>query len=100
MMLLTLELLDKLQIVIDGTYHKFTISEDAENLRTMLMATGKREMVEASPGDRIWGVGFAEKNARENRVRWGQNLLGEALMSVREKLREEADEEKKEEREG
>ncbi|KAJ4377788.1 hypothetical protein N0V83_000618 [Neocucurbitaria cava] len=90
----------KLQIVIDGTYHKFTISEDAENLRAMLMATGKRELVEASPRDRIWGVGFAEKNAGENRVRWGQNLLGKALMRVRERLREEADEEKKGEREG
>lgn len=80
---------DKLQIVIDGNYHKFTISEDAENLRAMLLATGTRELVEASPRDRIWGVGFGEKNAHANRHRWGLNLLGWALEVVRERLVEE-----------
>ncbi|OAL49634.1 DUF1768-domain-containing protein, partial [Pyrenochaeta sp. DS3sAY3a] len=79
----------KLQIVIDGNYHKFTASEDADNLRSMLLATGKRELVEASPRDRIWGVGFTEKNAGANRHRWGKNLLGKALESVRERLVEE-----------
>lgn len=83
----------KLQIVIDGNYHKFTASEDADNLRNMLLATGKRELVEASPRDRIWGVGFTEKNAHANRHRWGKNLLGKALESVRKRLAEE--EEKK-----
>lgn len=39
--------------------------------------------------DRIWGVGFGEKNAGKNRHRWGQNLLGKALMDVRGRLREE-----------
>jgi ribA/ribD-fused uncharacterized protein len=80
---------DKLRIVEEGNYHKFTISEDAESLRAMLLATGERELVEASPMDRIWGVGFAADNAGQNRVRWGQNLLGKALMNVRAKLREE-----------
>ncbi|KAH6859003.1 hypothetical protein BKA58DRAFT_51632 [Alternaria rosae] len=79
----------KLEIVKQGTYHKFTISEDAENLRKMLLATGDRELVEASPHDRIWGVGFAERDAEKNRYRWGQNLLGRALMDVRKRLREE-----------
>ncbi|KAI4921814.1 hypothetical protein J4E90_000241 [Alternaria incomplexa] len=79
----------KLEIVTQGNYHKFTISEDAENLRGMLLATGERELVEASPHDRIWGVGFAEKDAERNRYRWGKNLLGRALMDVRKKLREE-----------
>jgi ribA/ribD-fused uncharacterized protein len=59
----------KLEIVTQGNYHKFTISEDAENLRRMLLATGERELVEASPYDRIWGVGFAEKDAERNRHR-------------------------------
>ena len=79
----------KLDIVMQGTYHKFTTSDDAENLRRILLATGERELVEASPLDRIWGVGFAEKNAERNRHRWGQNLLGRALMDVRARLREE-----------
>ena len=77
----------KMGIVTEGNMHKFTVSEDAENLRNMLLATGSRELVEASPLDRIWGVGFAERNAGSNRHRWGQNLLGKALMDVREKLR-------------
>jgi ribA/ribD-fused uncharacterized protein len=55
----------------------------------MLMMTGDRELVEASPRDRIWGIGLAEKNAGYNRAKWGQNLLGKALMVVRERLREE-----------
>jgi ribA/ribD-fused uncharacterized protein len=59
----------------------------------MLLATGERELVEASPLDRIWGVGFAEKSAERNRHRWGQNLLGRALMDVRARLREEGREE-------
>jgi predicted NAD-dependent protein-ADP-ribosyltransferase YbiA (DUF1768 family) len=81
--------LGKLEIVTQGTYHKFTVSEDAEKLRRMLLATGERELVEASPFDRIWGVGFTEKDAERNRHRWGQNLLGRALMDVRTRLREE-----------
>ncbi|KAH7380798.1 hypothetical protein BKA66DRAFT_419836 [Pyrenochaeta sp. MPI-SDFR-AT-0127] len=82
---------EKLRIVEEGNYHKFTISEDAANLRTMLMATGDRELVEASPLDKIWGVGFGENNAGANRHRWGQNLLGIAVMNVRARLREEGE---------
>ncbi|KAL5427324.1 hypothetical protein PMIN04_001339 [Paraphaeosphaeria minitans] len=80
----------KMRIVEEGNCFKITISEDAESLRAMLLATGERELVEGSPMDWIWGVGFAEKNAGVNRVRWGQNLLGKALMNVRKRLREES----------
>lgn len=84
----------KLGIVVEGNYLKFTESEDAENLRRMLLATGDRELVEASPWDRVWGVGFREKDASANRHQWGQNLLGKALEEVRGRLREEEEEEK------
>jgi ribA/ribD-fused uncharacterized protein len=80
---------DKLDIVTQGTYHKFTISDDAQNLKAMLHATGERELVEASPMDRIWGVGFGEREAGRNRGRWGENLLGKALAEVRGRVREE-----------
>lgn len=69
--------------------HKFTLSEEAESMRKWLLATGERELVEASPMDRIWGVGFGAREAGANRHRWGQNLLGKALMEVRKRLREE-----------
>ncbi|KAJ4985662.1 hypothetical protein SVAN01_08837 [Stagonosporopsis vannaccii] len=78
---------NKFDIVVQGNMHKFTVSDDAKNLQKWLLATGERELVEASPLDRIWGVGYAEKNAGANRLRWGQNLLGKALMEVRTRLR-------------
>jgi ribA/ribD-fused uncharacterized protein len=59
------------------------------NLKALLLATGERELVEASPMDRIWGIGFGEKNAGRARRHWGLNLLGKALMDVRKRLREE-----------
>ncbi|KAF2852896.1 DUF1768-domain-containing protein [Plenodomus tracheiphilus IPT5] len=82
----------KLDIVIQGNYHKFTLSKDAADLSAKLLATGDRELVEASPLDRVWGVGFAPDTAEANRGSWGENLLGKALMSVRTRLREEAKE--------
>lgn len=87
--------IDKFEIVVQGNMRKFTLSEDAENMRKWLLATGDRELVEASPMDRIWGIGFAAKDAGENRHRWGQNLLGKALMVVRTRLREEEAEKRK-----
>ncbi|KAF2473367.1 DUF1768-domain-containing protein, partial [Lindgomyces ingoldianus] len=81
--------LNRLRIVEEGNYLKFTISAEADALRKMLLETGDRELVEASPMDRIWGVGLGEKNAGKNRHRWGLNLLGKALMNVRGRLREE-----------
>jgi ribA/ribD-fused uncharacterized protein len=76
--------------VTQGNYHKFTVSRDAQELKNMLLATGERELVEASPYDRIWGIGFAERDAEGSRHWWGQNLLGKALMEVRRRLREES----------
>lgn len=73
----------------EGNVHKFTISEDAAALCGQLLATGERELVEASPMDRVWGIGYGEKKAGLNRHRWGKNLLGKALMDVREQLRKE-----------
>ncbi|KAI0426963.1 hypothetical protein F5Y09DRAFT_47359 [Xylaria sp. FL1042] len=61
----------------------------ARSFRDVLLATGTRELVEASPRDRIWGVGFGAKNAVNNRHRWGKNLLGKCLMEVREQFRKE-----------
>ena len=68
----------------------------APSFRDVLLATGIRELVEASPFDRIWGVGFAAKGAERNRRKWGLNLLGKCLMEVREQFRGEAKEEENE----
>ena len=44
---------------------------------------------QASPFDRIWGIGYAASNAGQHREQWGQNLLGQALMKVRARLRQD-----------
>ena len=51
--------------------------------REALKATDTKILVEASPVDKIWGIGFAEKDAIANVDKWGQNLLGECLMDLR-----------------
>lgn len=88
------------RIVEEGTYLKFKYGVDEGELRNegkclreRLLETGDRELVEASPMDRVWGVGFGEKNAEKRRKDWGLNLLGKCLMRVRERLRTEKEEE-------
>ncbi|MNT06649.1 Swarming motility protein YbiA [compost metagenome] len=57
-------------------------------LREFLAQTGSRVIVEASPVDRIWGVGMAQDDEHiDNPNLWrGLNLLGFALMQVRDEL--------------
>lgn len=57
-------------------------------LKKKLMATGHTELVEASPVDRIWGVGLAADDPRiTDRASWrGLNLLGKILTEVRDEL--------------
>ena len=72
--------------VVAGNYEKFRQHDD---LRTYLMGTEDRVLVEASPYDRIWGIGLSKNDPRAQQPQtWaGQNLLGFALMEVRERLR-------------
>ncbi|KAG9127962.1 hypothetical protein FRC07_006979 [Ceratobasidium sp. 392] len=77
---------ERMKIVTEGTYLKFMQNED---MKAQLLATGDKELVEASPLDRIWGVGFGAKNAPSKRAQWGANLLGKALIDVRERIRKE-----------
>jgi ribA/ribD-fused uncharacterized protein len=59
------------------------------HLADALLKTGDTELVEASPYDRIWGVGLAENNPLIHcKSNWrGQNLLGIVLMKVRDALK-------------
>ncbi len=70
----------RLKAMTIGLIHKF---EQNEHLMEALMATGTRELVEASPKDRIWGVGRSADELRAGASRRGRNLLGRALMDVR-----------------
>ncbi|EPE24903.1 YbiA-like protein [Glarea lozoyensis ATCC 20868] len=79
-------------IVEEGNFWKFggegrEMSEGVRRAREVLLGTGERELVEASPRDRVWGVGFGVGEAEGRREEWGLNLLGKCLMRVRERIR-------------
>lgn len=60
-----------------------------EELKQQLLLTYPKTLVEASPYDRIWGIGLSEDDSRAwNELTWkGKNLLGKILTTVRERLR-------------
>lgn len=72
-------------IVYEGNTLKFTQHED---LGKRLIATHPAILVEASPYDLVWGVGLSAKDPLIlDEKNWrGLNLLGKALMRVREDL--------------
>jgi len=74
------------RIVVDGNIAKFSQNRD---LRDFLLSTGDRVLVEASPVDSIWGIGLDKSEALlTGPDLWpGLNLLGFALMEVRDQLR-------------
>ncbi len=76
---------ERFRLVVEGSLHKFAAHDD---LGLFLLGTGDRVLVEASPLDRIWGIGLAaDDEAAADPERWrGQNLLGFALMEARERL--------------
>lgn len=73
------------KIVFDANYAKFTQNKI---LKDELLSTGNKELVEASPTDRIWGIGLTESNPLAwNKETWnGTNWLGEEIMNVRRVL--------------
>lgn len=77
---------ERFAIVVEGSVRKFTA--DAA-LREFLLGTGERVLVEASPVDRVWGIGLAaDDEAAADPERWrGPNLLGFALMEARGRIR-------------
>ena len=76
----------KYTIVLTGNFQKFLQNPE---LKDFLLRTGDKILVEASPRDRIWGIGMGRANENAcNPAAWrGRNLLGFALMEVRDELR-------------
>lgn len=77
-------------IVVKGNIAKY---EQNPELKAKLLATGKKVLVEASPNDKIWGVGLHESDpeAHDMKMWQGTNLLGAVLMVVRDHLHEAED---------
>ena len=76
----------KYDIVVEGNKAKFGQNPE---LKEFLLSTGDAILVEASPYDKIWGIGLDRETALKGTVdQWkGENLLGCALMEVRDWLR-------------
>lgn len=73
----------KYEIVKEGNFHKFNQNK---KIKAYLLSTTDRVLVEASPCDRIWGIGLPEESKHiTDPYSWnGLNLLGFALMEVRD----------------
>lgn len=80
---------ERVGIVVRGNLAKF--GQDPA-LRRALLATGDKVLVEASPFDRIWGIGRRPTDPKALvPSEWrGLNLLGTALERVRDELRADA----------
>lgn len=76
----------KFDAVVRGNVAKF--SQDDE-LLNYILGTGDTVLVEASPHDRIWGIGLRREDKESGDPnKWkGQNLLGFALMEARDQIR-------------
>ena len=73
-------------VVYEGLLAKF--SQNSESWE-QLKKTGSAVLAECAAKDRIWGSGLSMHDSDKlDRAKWqGQDLLGHALMMVREKLR-------------
>ena len=76
----------KYSIVLNGNWCKFSQNRD---LREFLLSTGDSILAEASPYDAIWGIHLSadDPDAQDPENWQGENLLGSALMEVRDELR-------------
>lgn len=72
-------------IIFEGLLAKFSQNED---LKKQLKATENCVLAECAVNDKIWGIGLSMKDSNRFEIdKWnGQNLLGYALMMVRERL--------------
>lgn len=69
------------RIVHEGNWLKFQSNRSL--LDKFMMFPRGTQFIEASPTDRIWGIGFSARDAPNNRSRWGLNLLGKTLTAIR-----------------
>jgi ribA/ribD-fused uncharacterized protein len=71
-----------------GLYEKFNQNPE---LKEYLLSKKGVTIVEASPYDRIWGIGYGadDPNILKERDKWGQNILGEMLMDIRDEMLKE-----------
>ena len=74
---------ERYEILVKGLSAKFSQSDE---LKELLLGTGDYTLAEFAKRDRIYGIGMDDSDYyRFDPTKWyGQNLLGKALMQVRE----------------
>lgn len=75
---------NRYDIVKKGLREKFLQNEDLKN---ELLKYKGWVIVEASPEDSLWGIGFHQSNALENKDKWGLNLLGKILTELTNEIK-------------
>lgn len=76
---------NKFDIVVKGNYLKFTQNKE---FKRELLKYKDKEFVEASPKDRIWGIGlhYDDVLALDKKNWKGENLLGKAITKVKDTI--------------
>jgi len=78
----------KVDVVFNSNMYKFSQNKE---LNKYLLSTEDAILVEASPYDKVWGIGISNDVAKKNNnpgIWKGDNLLGFTFMDVREKLKD------------
>lgn len=73
----------RIEVMTKAVYSKLNCQKP---ILDQLAELQNKELVECSPYDRIWGIGYSSTQAMANVDNWGENLLGKVLMSLKEKL--------------
>ncbi|KAH7396137.1 hypothetical protein BKA66DRAFT_409366 [Pyrenochaeta sp. MPI-SDFR-AT-0127] len=80
---------EALMIATRANMSKFSYSTKPPNLQKQLLSIGEREIVLASPSDRLFGIGFGAAEAKTtSQDQWGQNLFGKSLDAVRRSIQQ------------
>lgn len=76
----------RFEVVVRGSVAKFSAHPE---LKAFLLGTGDAVLVEASPRDRVWGIGMGASNPdAQDQSKWrGRNLLGFALVEARKRIK-------------
>lgn len=77
---------NKYRIVYEGNFLRFT--QNPELMKKLLEVPVGIRFVEASPKDKVWGIGMAENDhGVDDERNWkGENLLGQVLTELRNDL--------------
>ncbi len=70
--------------ITPGIKEKFRQNQAAKDY---LLATGTKDIIEASPHDKFYGIGMGLRNKDLlDKQKWGNNLMGKILVGLRQEF--------------